>query len=644
MVTTAQFFVHGLAGLRPRTLRHASHRDRILAMPEEPTFLGPAFAALRQILIAAKGISDEDAASLLLESWRADRQDEGRDDKVPKEVTWDDNKQIGDSIIQRPCQYACDRLKNWQYVPLWYFCPEGCAEATEVYSKPTDDASESTRTNSGFVAFKQDHELTWCQFGLARFHFLENTRSYKWPQRYIDSLSNFFRNIFTHNLRFRNDGERVLLLYASRVRREWHDSLERGEGFNIGIINERLLDAISREVYSLEHNLQNTPTPFPSITWLPDDIIQEILIWYVNDDPCMVLPFLPMKDEKYSSSSYWDSDDSDDDDDDDDDDYSDSPDEISPFEEKPFVNLPLPFVISRVCSSWRRVALSTPRLWNNVWIETFNPSSKRLAAEWLLKAGSSPVSITIYDLESDLDFDIYDELRDFLSAYRIKSLELPLLSETCPALPLLLAELPEERIAHLKSLSLVDLEDEHHESLLLDNARYPYLRELQLTGRFVVDMIVLPWTSLRRLDAANALLPMMRCLQILRESVSLEVCYLGISSDTRLGLTMGDLYLPTLRELTLSFEFEADVGGFLQRLTTPNLKILTIERAELDSARTLHWSNLEYSRMMERSNRPLYHLTVRQSTRSRRSQRPRKQSNVSGGHPPSSHFSTGNSG
>src|SRR6266576_2281273 len=135
-------------------------------------------------------------------------------------------------------------------------------------------------------------------------------------------------------------------------------------------------------------------TTFP-ITRLPDDIIQEIFIWYVNDDPFVDVPFHPtMEEEKYTPSPYWDSDDSEDDDD-----YSDSPDEleISSFEEQPFVNLPLPFVLSRICSALRRVALSIPRLWSNVCIATFDPCSKRLAAEWLLKAGSCSVSITIYD-------------------------------------------------------------------------------------------------------------------------------------------------------------------------------------------------------------------------------------------------------
>ncbi|KAF8336100.1 hypothetical protein F5887DRAFT_988207 [Amanita rubescens] len=198
-------------------------------MPEsEPSVFG----THRQISIAAKGLSDEDTASLLVETWRAVRQRE--DHKVPKEVRWDDNKQIDDSIVLCPSQYARNRLKNWEY---------GRAEAL------TECRKDASGTDSG-LACKQDHELTWRQFDLARFNFVANIRSYNWPKHYIDSLFNFFRNVCTHNLRFRNGGERILLLYASRVRREWHDSLERGEGFNIGIINERLLDAISEAVHN----------------------------------------------------------------------------------------------------------------------------------------------------------------------------------------------------------------------------------------------------------------------------------------------------------------------------------------------------------------------------------------------------------
>jgi hypothetical protein len=78
-----------------------------------------------------------------------------------------------------------------------------------------------------------------------------------------------------------------------------------------------------------------SPTAFLSSTRLPDDVIQEIFIWYVNDDPFVDVPFLPIvKEERCIPSPHWDLDDREDDNSEDDDDYSASFDEISPLEEE----------------------------------------------------------------------------------------------------------------------------------------------------------------------------------------------------------------------------------------------------------------------------------------------------------------------
>ena len=50
-------------------------------------------------------------------------------------------------------------------------------------------------------------------------------------------------------MRARPNGEKVLILYQAKVRRQWHDDLSRGEGFNISQINQRLLSAVAEEVW-----------------------------------------------------------------------------------------------------------------------------------------------------------------------------------------------------------------------------------------------------------------------------------------------------------------------------------------------------------------------------------------------------------
>ena len=43
-------------------------------------------------------------------------------------------------------------------------------------------------------------------------------------------------------------GKRVLLLYQSWVRREWFDTFKRREGFNISLIQDKLLYKMSKEL------------------------------------------------------------------------------------------------------------------------------------------------------------------------------------------------------------------------------------------------------------------------------------------------------------------------------------------------------------------------------------------------------------
>lgn len=371
--------------------------------------------------------------------------------------------------------------------------------------------------------------------------------------------------------------------------------------------------------------VERSRTAILSNTWLPEDVLREVFILYVNNDLTVDVPFLPMQDEDYSVSSYWDDIDDDDgnyspsvtsyweDIDDDEGNYSPSePDEVSSLEGKPPDDLPPPLVLSHVCSAWRNTALSMLQLWSDVCIATFDPHSKRLAAEWLLKAGTCPVSITIYEVVSDPEAIFYDELREFLSAYHIKRLELPLLSQTFPRLQLLLTELPAEKVVCLESLSLTDLENGHQDFLCLDSTRYPCLRDLELLGHFVGDSIILPWTTLRYLDTLTLHLPAVQCLHILRECVFLEVCFLGISSPHEPRSVVEDVHLPSLREFTISFSFPADVGDFFRLLTIPNLNVLTVDRHRRIGGE-LRWSNEEYSRMIQRSNCPLHHLTILRS-------------------------------
>jgi hypothetical protein len=58
-------------------------------------------------------------------------------------------------------------------------------------------------------------------------------------------------------------------------------------------------------------------------------------------------------------------------------------------------NATMPLVIGTVCSAWRNLAWSTPKLWSGISLLLEDPTSSDcdLLNEWLLRSGSSPLSI-----------------------------------------------------------------------------------------------------------------------------------------------------------------------------------------------------------------------------------------------------------
>ncbi|KAG1822657.1 uncharacterized protein BJ212DRAFT_1263892, partial [Suillus subaureus] len=131
--------------------------------------------------------------------------------KKPKISDFDAEIMVVDVIIPRPSQYAIQKVKNMEYVELWYFSPDGCHEAalTSRSTSDSDDAFGFMRVN-GMVALKtnvsfkasqkalQDHDLSWCQFDLAKTSFLIHIEKNGWPEKHQQVLALFFMLITNH--------------------------------------------------------------------------------------------------------------------------------------------------------------------------------------------------------------------------------------------------------------------------------------------------------------------------------------------------------------------------------------------------------------------------------------------------------------
>ena len=185
--------------------------------------------------------------------------------RKPKLNDFDDNRAVDSWIAPRPAEYALNKINALEYVELDYFTMCGCSEATR-------DANESTSHDTfGFTQFegvlairplaaqraskniRRDEDLTWEEMLFAKDTMLECiAKSGIWSDRHTLSLASFFVALAGHPARWNPHGHKILLRYQSQVRREWFSALKRGEGFNLELIREELMQSLTRTVNDQE--------------------------------------------------------------------------------------------------------------------------------------------------------------------------------------------------------------------------------------------------------------------------------------------------------------------------------------------------------------------------------------------------------
>ena len=267
-----------------------------------PDFAGETYAAVRLAMTTGGQLTDADAAERLVTAWnqthareveawdlqvqtdvaeqeelqrlvqaeedrlRAEEERQKEDElkeiekKRPKINDFDDDKMVGDFVLPRPSQFAIGKLKSFSFTELWYFTEEGCSEAQESSRTLPDDAYGITRVDdlvalkpvTAFKASKNvipDADLSWRQMNIGKNTMLRHMELCNWPSKHVDSFARFYLHLELDPMRSRPNGERVLLAYQAKVRRQWHDDIARGQGFNIAQINQRLLTTVAEEVW-----------------------------------------------------------------------------------------------------------------------------------------------------------------------------------------------------------------------------------------------------------------------------------------------------------------------------------------------------------------------------------------------------------
>jgi hypothetical protein len=207
-----------------------------------------------------QAILEQEEAVRLQREREEEAEKQEADKKKPKINDFDEDAMIDDFLMPRPSSYALRRLEDFEYVELYYFTQEGCIDALENQHTLSEDTFGITkqdnmvqlRSISSLKASKhviQDSELSWRQMTMGKTTLLANMPNANWPAKHVNALTQFFLQLEMHPFRSRPHGERILILYQARARRDWHDKLKLKQAFNIAHINAGLLRSISDEVW-----------------------------------------------------------------------------------------------------------------------------------------------------------------------------------------------------------------------------------------------------------------------------------------------------------------------------------------------------------------------------------------------------------
>jgi hypothetical protein len=230
-----------------------------------------------------------------------------------------------------------------------------------------------------------------------------------------------------------------------------------------------------------------------------------------------------------------------------------------------------PLLLCRICSGWRKVALSTPLLWSFISVaRRKDHPDEEIFKAWLTRSKACPLSIDIR-LFGEADFDVMDSLIPYSQRWRhldLAMMDLDLFLE---------AQLPP--LVSLESLSLGPLGNEDNIielSPLLESASR--LQSIKWYCKSDMRILNLPWAQLTRLHNRGRLCvpEWLRILALCPQLVDVQIgSVIPWFADMSVEAWCGSpVILKQLRSFRVSLA--CDLGMLFENLIMPVLRDLEL--------------------------------------------------------------------
>ena len=268
---------------------------------------------------------------------------------------------------------------------------------------------------------------------------------------------------------------------------------------------------------------------------------------------------------------------------------------VSSSEVKPWL------LLTRICSSWRTLAINTPELWRVVAMELRNNDDYehriQVTHQWLKRAGNMTRSLRIGTSGVDEKW-CTEAVNRLVLPFRFKSLNLLLSRHQFDRILSLQPQFTQS-LENIQFLATGDPPLDLYTKESHPRNKFLNLKTLLITGTYWASHLVaiFPWGQLHCVSIWGTTIFPASFINIFADSVVLEELRVTIGPDSATSKAQASfITLPNLRHLDLGFRTGSNAEILLYSLILPKVEVLSMGGPELNC------TSLSFADLAQRSS------------------------------------------